>query len=1019
MRPITLTLTAFGPFAGIQTVDFAALGEAPLFLINGPTGAGKTMLLDALCFALYGESTGGERAGVDLRCDRADSDIATRVELVFELGTHRYRVERQPTQTLPKQRGEGYTTRPGIANLWRDDGDDSSLVAERLATAVTDAVVELTGLSANQFRQVMVLPQGRFRDLLMAPSRDREAIFERLFGTGIYRRLQESLTASASELRRRHEAIRQRVAGALAGQGFESLNELDAAIAAKAEYVASLDARWHSARESHARAVEAANVARQLDAAFKALDEATARLTELDARRAEHEARGRAADAADAAARVAAAFDRCVEREREHSRSSASLVDATRRREAAEAAVTDARERVDRVRATANRIDDLAAELRTLEGHRHRAAQLATQRRELTAVGAELDRARGERAALDKALTSERETAASLRETIGTLAEEAANLGRLESEGERARERLARRRDLDARQASLFDEEKRIEALTAESEAGREALAAARREREAIEARRERSAAARLAATLAEGEPCPVCGSLEHPAPADDATATTDAMLDDARRCEDSARAELSRAESALAAARAARDTARSHVDTMLESIGNDDAEVLAARVDTLARERRAAALAKASLDESKRALVESDGRRQSLEASLAAAVERHTALSERRAALAAAVDALEQALPEALRADGAVAARREAAEREHAVLVRARDQAEEEHAARVAGLAAARERESGQADALARADRGLGEARATWSEALAGSPFADSGAFEAARLPSDELERLRRTHREFEDALRDGAMALERARKAVADADRPDVESAVNVEAEARRAADAAAESLHRARQQHEGMTALRESIDALQAQADALHASFGVAGHLAAVASGDNALNVNLQRFVLGALLDDVLAQASHRLSVMSRGRYRLLRRDEPLDGRRQSGLDLEVEDAYTGRARPVSTLSGGESFMAALSLALGLSDVVQAHAGGIRLDALFVDEGFGSLDAESLQLAMDTLVELRKEGRMIGIISHVSELGDWIDRRIDVMPSDGISRVRVVAPPRGAPA
>ncbi len=1015
MRPIRLTVTAFGPFAGTQSLDFEALGEAPLFLINGPTGAGKTMLLDALCFALYGESTGGERSAGDLRCDRADPDVATRVELVLELAGHRYRVERQPTQTLPKRRGEGFTTRSGIANLWRVDGEGESLVAERRANDVTDAIVGLTGLSADQFRQVMVLPQGRFRDLLMAPSKDREAIFEQLFGTGIYRRLQESLSAAAGELRRRHGDLKQRMAGALAGQDFESLDALDAALVEKAASIARLEDEWTSTQAAQAKALEDFNAARQLEAGFQALDAAAARQVRLDAQRDDHDKRGRVVDRADAAARIAVAHDRCLEREGEQSRARASRGDAIHQRESAEAAIGEARERLEAARRTSDHIGDLAAELRILERHRLGAEKLASQRRELANVAAALDRANGERATVREELTTTRDRIAALRAKIEALSGPAANHGLLESRSERARERLAHRRDLDARQVALVDEEKRLARLEAEVGARRGELSAAKAAREKIEARREGTAAARLATTLVDGQPCPVCGSVDHPAPARSTGEATDAMLAAARGREEEARAASNRVESALTAARAAWETGRDHVESVRASVEDETAETLAAQVESLAQALHDAASAKSALDQARRARDAAEDRGRQLDAALAHADDRHAALAERRASLAAAVETLEAELPEPLRADGAVEARREAAEREHGELLRSREAAEAHYNVCATELAAARERESGQALALARAERALADARRAWDEALAGSPFADAAAFASARLPTDELDRLRQIHREFADALRDAAKDLERTRAAVADAARPDVESARAAQEMARQAAETAAESLHRARQRHEAMRALRESIDRLQAQADAVDAEFGVAGQLAAVASGDNALNVNLQRFVLGALLDDVLGQASHRLAVMSRGRYRLLRRDEPVDGRRQSGLDLEVEDAYTGRTRAASTLSGGESFMAALSLALGLSDVVQAHAGGIRLDALFVDEGFGSLDADSLQLAMDTLVDLRKEGRMIGIISHVSELRDWIDRRVDVTPADGVSRLRVVAPPR----
>jgi exonuclease SbcC len=177
-------------------------------------------------------------------------------------------------------------------------------------------------------------------------------------------------------------------------------------------------------------------------------------------------------------------------------------------------------------------------------------------------------------------------------------------------------------------------------------------------------------------------------------------------------------------------------------------------------------------------------------------------------------------------------------------------------------------------------------------------------------------------------------------------------------------------------------------------------------------VTGTLAEVASGKNGQRISLQRFVLSVLLDDVLIEASYRLTTMSKGRYQLLRRQDRTKGNVASGLDLDVEDAYTGKTRPVNTLSGGESFMAALALALGLSDVVQAYAGGIRLDALFIDEGFGSLDPDSLDLAIETLMELRANGRSVGIISHVAELKEQIAQRIDVRPSQAGSKIEIVS-------
>ncbi|HID45040.1 MAG TPA: SMC family ATPase, partial [Chromatiaceae bacterium] len=208
--------------------------------------------------------------------------------------------------------------------------------------------------------------------------------------------------------------------------------------------------------------------------------------------------------------------------------------------------------------------------------------------------------------------------------------------------------------------------------------------------------------------------------------------------------------------------------------------------------------------------------------------------------------------------------------------------------------------------------------------------------------------------------------------------------------------------------ESCHRASQNQQQLEAVEKKLAGIAAQQENLHKDYALIGRLAEVANGKNTSKLSLHRFVLGVLLDDVLISARQRLLHMSKGRYQLLRREDVGDRRSSSGLDLVVEDAFSGKTRPVATLSGGESFMAALALALGLSEVVQAYAGGIRLDALFVDEGFGSLDPESLDLAINTLLDLQSGGRMVGIISHVPELKERIDIRLDIETDRSGSRV-----------
>jgi exonuclease SbcC len=302
-----------------------------------------------------------------------------------------------------------------------------------------------------------------------------------------------------------------------------------------------------------------------------------------------------------------------------------------------------------------------------------------------------------------------------------------------------------------------------------------------------------------------------------------------------------------------------------------------------------------------------------------------------------------------------------------------------------------------------------------LESAGKAWASALQESRFEDTAAFEQASMDVDTLAAERDAFRRWDEASRNAAAVREQAAKAIENRTRPDVDRLERTEHRLRQESDEAAQAFHRAQERLAALVSARTRVADFTRKISNLETRYGTIGRLAEVSAGGNALNINLQRFVLSVLLDDVLIQASSRLGVMSRGRYTLYRQESPEDKRRQSGLELTVEDAYTGKRRAAATLSGGESFMAALSLALGLSDVVQAYAGGIRLDALFVDEGFGSLDNESLQLAIDVLLELRAGGRMIGVISHVSELKEWIDLRIDVTPGADGSRIRIHAPGR----
>ena len=227
MKPLKLTIQAFGPFVDKEVIDFSLLGNSPLFLINGPTGSGKSSILDAICFALYGKTTGNEREAAQMRCDMADPNTLTEIIFDFSLGDKQYRVSRSPTQERSKSRGEGLTEHNGEAHLWEiDSAGETSLMVTKKLKEVTDAIEYITGLNVEQFRQVMVLPQGKFRELLLADSADREKIFSKLFQTNIYKRIEESLKTKAISINNDKKAHDNQIKGILESADLTTEDEL-------------------------------------------------------------------------------------------------------------------------------------------------------------------------------------------------------------------------------------------------------------------------------------------------------------------------------------------------------------------------------------------------------------------------------------------------------------------------------------------------------------------------------------------------------------------------------------------------------------------------------------------------------------------------------------------------------------------------------------------------------------------------------------------------------------------------
>ena len=537
----------------------------------------------------------------------------------------------------------------------------------------------------------------------------------------------------------------------------------------------------------------------------------------------------------------------------------------------------------------------------------------------------------------------------------------------------------------------------------------------ARERREEMEAAFYRAQAAHLAASLVDGEPCPVCGSAEHPRPAvPGANVPSEDQVEATRREEEQAARRLKELEEELGEARVEVGRKESERTTLRDRLGEDaDAapETLWQRLANLAEAQKEAAGAADRLGELRKALEDVEAKQLEAETARERAKD---GLSDAKGEMKAAQEQLEAAegeLPQELRAPDAVEAALETTRATAAALKKSLENARIAANNAATAFAEARERANGAADQSRRTAGEAAELAQRFRKRLAEADFADEADFRAARRSGAIQDLLDNAIKDHEVALAAATNWLERATTEAEGLEPPNLPTLEATAASARQTCDGIVAERARRDERLQGLEGTLTELTRLTEYVTREEARHVVFGRLAEVAGGTRDTGLAFERYVLAALLDDVLVAASGRLHRMSDSRYTLQRDAERGDRRKAAGLDLTVLDSHTGQERPVCTLSGGEGFLASLALALGLSDVVQAEAGGIRLDAIFIDEGFGSLDPEALDLALRVLQDLQSDGRLVGVISHVGEMESVIDARLEVLADRSGSRTQFV--------
>ena len=1004
MRPHRLRVTAFGAFGGTVEVSFDELASSGLFLLHGETGAGKTTLLDAIGFALYGRVPGERGKARRLRSDHAAPGTPTEVRLEATIGGRRMRITRKPEQERAKLRGTGTTTEQAKVLLEELTGASWHAVSTRAGEADTE-IADLMGMSADQFFQVVLLPQGEFAKFLHADAGDRAKLLQRLFGTDRFHAAEEWLA------RRRKTTADEVLQAKIAISGFLARVAQAAGVPLPGDDTPDAPAQalpspqW-AAQLAGAAAAEAATCQGQVAACRRDLDRALDRQREAG-RLADRQRRR--ADALKTRDNLAAAEAGLSERRGELAAAAraADVAHALAEAERTGCVLAQVRAAEEQARATAS---DQAGAAPAVP-----AAELRAAGQEHVAKLGRLEALRS----LSRQAADEDEVTASASQAAAALAAQINEAGRQAATRREQRPELSRERD-QAREAGqklasvrteadryrrAADDASALAGARADASRQEEAYFAAKMEylelfEEATRLRRVRidGMRAELAATLVDGAPCPVCGSLDHPELCE---LRGERVTRDQEEAADAEAAQASERAEMVGAKLAAADVLVNNLSGRLAEAGFAVAADLAS---LQAEVRRLEVVARTLAAEA---------------AGLTAAAARHGDLQGALEALDRAVAAGETRLAE--RCEQRESALRQAAE---------------------AGQRAARHRESllAQLGGWPDLDTALSAARQAADALIAAADAADTTARateDARRAQADavraaaeagfaELDAVRRARRDAawrtatDQAIRDHEASARAVAELLADPDLdvpldPPADLAgaqVTVEA-ARKAHDDAVAAYDRAQHKAEQLADLAPQLTARLEDLKPLAENAAEARRLADLVAGlgANTLRMTLSSFVLAARLEEVAAAASERLLKMTSGRYSLVHTDARR-GAVRSGLGLLACDSWTGVDRDTSTLSGGETFLASLALALGLADVVTAEAGGTRIEALFVDEGFGSLDEDTLEEVMTVLDGLREGGRMVGIVSHVAELRQRIPAQVRVRKGQSGSHLTVRA-------
>ena len=1025
MKPISLTIEAFGPYRDSVTLDFSALQDHSMFLISGPTGAGKTSILDAMVYALYGEPSGEVRKTDAIRSDFAEPERMTRVDFSFAIGEAQYRVERLPKQLVAKKRGTGMREQNASATVYEMKDGEWKVIATS-AAAIRDTVQRIIGFRKDQFLQVVLLPQGEFRKLLVASTSEREELLHTLFRTELYRKLQEALKAAYDDAKAGIEANLTKQAALI-----QSIPHDEDTLMVTAQHVRELLANRGPyrdelvvKRDEAVTEVERFNALRKEWAVYnqaqQSLTEAASILELVKAREGERSSLSEKIQFLTSLTPSYELYKQFSDKQRVLKTLETALSDAKKGVEIASQHESKCTEAHDVLASQGETIQAKRTTLAQLRQQSEKFDELALLNQELSALKSSLETQDREKS--DAELQAQHKLVADLEAVLGEARKQfQANSKVLESIP-RIQEQLSQLQRYSELLAQKQKIQNDIEAKDQSLAAIDESVKNSKVQLERLEHLMAEGRAFELVHLIVDNEPCPVCGSTEHPQLASKPELyPTKEEIEAARAVRDEAlqkqASEIGQKETLVVRLHELDEAVKDQVSKLISSIDSfsEDAfdsiqQDLLAQMEQLTGLRSDTEQLSKTIATNEDELTGAKEKLEQLEIGHKALLESLHDLEVQISSVQAKIDAVSKILPttdldawrkqiESLETD--INAYDEQVEVCKTNLEAAREQLNAKRG-RLETLSAQVQEETNNLDVIYKE-----YTKSLQSISLCEADFIELlGDYKALDTFRTELHAL-------DEAFNKAQAVYDAAFKVAKSITEPSATVSDEVYDAAVERRDTLVGNLAAWDKETKHIETTLASLEELDVAMGEARNEVEFLSRLNDLANGGEQgfKNVTFERYVLGAILDEVVYAANLRLQKMSRSRYSLERSDYTGGGRGKQGLDLAVMDAFTGQSRPANTLSGGETFLASMALALGLADVIQSYAGGIHMDTMFIDEGFGTLDPDTLELAMETLVQLQSSGRLIGMISHVPELKTRIPAHLEVTRGDDGSTAKFV--------